>query len=200
MREARKTDQETAREELVGVERKQAVNAESADMPTKTDQKIDGPKPARKTRNWRKQQSSQQVIAKPAKITPLQAAILEAKAQHPSASIREIAKLTDCDNAHVCRVLARFGIEQSKVRDYKQGRADILAGIQGKILESISSEDIKKASLNQKVVSIGILYDKERLERDKSTVIVGYDHQAMADRLAELRQMLADVTEAEIVD
>jgi len=60
-------------------------------------------------------------------------------------------------------------IDQTKTNDYKSHRADIFAGIQHKILASVSDEDIKKASLFQKAGVVGLLYDKERLERDMST-------------------------------
>ena len=192
MLEGRKTEQGTAREDLaeVGVERKQAVNAGSAKMP-KTAQKIDKSPPSAKQSPKSRKRTPWGTKTK---------AIIEIKEKHPDLNTREVGELVGCDHSHVVKVLARWGIKQSENEEYKKNRADILAGVGKRILETLTDEDIKKASLNQKVVSYGILYDKERLERDKSTVIVGYDHQAMADRLAELRQMLADVTEAEVVE
>jgi len=96
-------------------------------------------------------------------------AVIEIKEKHPDLTTREVGELVGCDHSHVVKVLARWGIEQSKNEEYKENRADILAGVGRKILATITDEDIKKASLNQKVVSYGILYDKERLERGEST-------------------------------
>jgi hypothetical protein len=96
-------------------------------------------------------------------------AILRIKGEHPTLNTREIGELAECDHSHVVRVLARYGVEQGLVEKYKRGRADIFAGIQGRILDTITNDDIKKASLQQKVTAAGILYDKERLERGEST-------------------------------
>lgn len=79
----------------------------------------------------------------------------------------QIAKITGCSAANVTQRLQRAGV--TTLGNYKQNRADILAVAGKQILASITDEDIKKATLNQKVVSYGILYDKERLERGEST-------------------------------
>ena len=55
---------------------------------------------------------------------------------------------------------------------YKNNRADIIAHMQLGILQSVNKAKIKKASLRDSIVSFGILYDKERLERGQSTQIL----------------------------
>ena len=45
-----------------------------------------------------------------------------------------------------------------------------MAGLQEKVLASITASDLEKASLRDKVISVGVLFDKERLERGQSTV------------------------------
>lgn len=107
-------------------------------------------------------------------------AIIEIKQKHPTLTSREVGELVKCDHSHVVKVLARWGIEQSKNEEYKENRADILAGVGRKILATITDADIKKASLNQKVVSYGILYDKERLERGESTENIAALHADIA--------------------
>lgn len=105
-------------------------------------------------------------------MTPLQEDIIKAHKRHKSATSREIAKLTNSTHAHVLRTLKRFNLIQDNIKRYKDNRADILAGIQDRLLSSITLEDVQKTSLRDKIVSAGILYDKERLERDQATMIV----------------------------
>jgi hypothetical protein len=88
---------------------------------------------------------------------------------NPNLSQEQIGQIVDCDQAYVCRVLKRYGVTQDKTDEFKQLRADVLTGVQSKIIESIADDDLSKVSLRDKVVSFGILYDKERLERGLST-------------------------------
>jgi len=44
--------------------------------------------------------------------------------------------------------------------EFKEKKADILEALQGKIVDFISDDDIKKASLQQKIISTSILQDK----------------------------------------
>jgi len=106
------------------------------------------------------------------KPTHKQAVILQTKQEHPDLTTREIAKIADTDHTHVIKTLQRYGIDRVHVNRYKSHRADILAGMQEKLMNSITKADIKKAPMRDKVVSVGILYDKERLERDLSTANV----------------------------
>ena len=45
-------------------------------------------------------------------------------------------------------------------KKFKEKKADILEALQGKIIDFISDEDIKKASLQQKIISTSVLQDK----------------------------------------
>jgi hypothetical protein len=62
-----------------------------------------------------------------------------------------------------------YKIKRGRVEAYKANRGDILAGIQERIIHTLTDADIKKASMLQRVTAAGILYDKERLERGQST-------------------------------
>lgn len=95
--------------------------------------------------------------------------ILEIKNEYPDLKHNEIAKMTGCTRQNVTQTLQRYGIKPSNVNRYRKFRADILAGIQEQILHSISKEDLNKASLKDKTISMSILFDKERLEQGKST-------------------------------
>jgi hypothetical protein len=103
--------------------------------------------------------------------------IIQAVTEHPELTTREIGKLVNCDHSNVIRTLQRYGIEQRETEDYKNHRADILAGIQNRLLKSITEVDIKAMPVGQRLMGYGILFDKERLERNQSTgnfsVIVG---------------------------
>lgn len=91
----------------------------------------------------------------------------------------QIGKIIGCSAPNVTQRLQRAGI--TTLGNYKSNRADVIALVGKQILSSISDEDIKKASLNQKVVSYGILYDKERLERGQSTENVLDIHATIRD-------------------
>ena len=56
---------------------------------------------------------------------------------------------------------------------YKSSRADVFAALQIRILDSIEEDDLKKAPLQSKMWSVGVLYDKERLETGQSTQNIG---------------------------
>ena len=59
--------------------------------------------------------------------------------------------------------------DKNAIEGYKEKKADILADLQLRLLENIDPELIKKSSVRDRVVSAGILIDKERLERGQST-------------------------------
>jgi hypothetical protein len=95
-------------------------------------------------------------------------AILTLTATTPATPPIIAAKInTTLQNVH--QVLERYGIEPNTLESYKQHRADILAGKQEAILSSIDTEAIKGMPVGQRIMSYGILYDKERLERGQST-------------------------------
>ena len=54
-------------------------------------------------------------------------------------------------------------------KTYQENRADILSGLQIKLLSQVDSARLKKISVRDAVVSAAVLYDKERLERGLST-------------------------------
>ena len=92
-------------------------------------------------------------------------------ASNTELSKTQIAEMVNTSLPNVCQTLSRYGIDLNNAEPYKKHRAEILAGLQDKILNEVKAEDIKSASLLQKVTTVGILYDKERLERNLSTDI-----------------------------
>ena len=107
------------------------------------------------------------------KPTHKQAVIIKTKTEHPELTTREIAAIAETGHTHVIATLKRYGINREHTDRYKRSRADILCGLQDRILASVTNKDIQKASLFQKAGVVGLLYDKERLELDKSTSNVG---------------------------
>ncbi len=107
------------------------------------------------------------------KLTIKQELILKTKSEHPDLNTVEIGVLADCNHSTVVRTLARYGINLNDLQEYKSKRADIFAGLQHRLLASCTDEDIKKAPMGSRVLAAAQLYDKERLELDKSTSNVG---------------------------
>ena len=106
---------------------------------------------------------------KRSKNTPI-TKLLEQVSRNPNIKTVELAKLNGVDHSAIVRLFQRHGIDRQRVDDYKGNRADFMAGMQEKLLSAITQEDLEKASLRDKVISMGVLFDKERLERGQSTV------------------------------
>lgn len=106
--------------------------------------------------------------AKPYKGSKSQA-IIDIKTKHPDMTPSEIGQMVDCTPSNVVQTLQRYKIDPKAVENYKERRADIFAGLQERILNSITDEAIKKTPAIQLVTAASILYDKERLERGQST-------------------------------
>ena len=102
-------------------------------------------------------------------ITPKQRQIINLHNQHPNASGREIARLAKADPSYTIDILQRYGLIEQSISDYKTHRADILAGLQHRIISSITDEDIQKAPMGSRVLAAAQLYDKERLERGQGS-------------------------------
>jgi hypothetical protein len=83
-------------------------------------------------------------------------------------SYREIEEITGTDHVQVYREIAKL-LPNDETEEYKKHRADIFAEAQRKILVSCTPKDLKKSSFKDKIISTGILFDKERLERNLST-------------------------------
>ncbi len=114
---------------------------------------------------------------------------LTVKMRKSGMSYTDIAKAQGCSRANIIQVLARYAISQEHTEDFKAHRADILAGLQGKLIQSITPDDIKKAPLGSKVLAVAQLYDKERLERGQSTANI--DFHANTNKINEIDAEIA---------
>jgi hypothetical protein len=125
--------------------------------------------------------------------------IINLSQQNPNLSQSQIAKLhsKDIERSTVSKVLKRYNIVKVEVDEYKQHKADILAGLQHKLAESITSEDIKKAPLGSKVLAIAQLIDKERLERGQATSIADSQIRVLLDMVTGQNRQDGDVIDVE---
>jgi hypothetical protein len=112
--------------------------------------------------------------------TKRQKRILDTYKEHPDLTVREIGAIADVTHGYVVQTLKRYGIEKLRVDAFKQYRGDIFAGMQDRLLSSVTNEDIKKAPLGSRVLAAAQLYDKERLERDLSTTNLASVHADVA--------------------
>lgn len=97
--------------------------------------------------------------------------------------------------------IALADYQQGEVRQFVRDRADFLAEMQYRILSTIDNEEIKRAPFGTKIVSMGILFDKERLERGQTTEIISYDDiRARQDALRSQRDQIADALRARGID
>lgn len=102
----------------------------------------------------------------------------------------DIAKLVGCDRSNINRRLKGIREETQGLSLYKRHRADILAMMQRRLLNSLTVSEIKEMSGRDRVVSYGILYDKERLERGQSTANIGV-HTLVSQHEASLADLRA---------
>jgi hypothetical protein len=84
-------------------------------------------------------------------------------------SYAEIGKILGCTKQNVELRLRPFKAEIEALESFKEQKADVLAVYQLKLLNSLTESDIKNIPPGSRLTGFGILYDKERLERDKST-------------------------------
>lgn len=130
--------------------------------------------------------------SKRAKNTPI-TKLLDQVKRCPAITTRELGKLNDVSHAAVVRLFQRHNIDRQRTDDYKGNRADFLAGLQEKVLASITENDLEKASLRDKVISMGVLFDKERLERGQSTVnLASIYSQALESRTPDLLDVVSE--------
>lgn len=102
------------------------------------------------------------------KNTPIKK-ILNHISLNPDATQKEIAEACNVSHQAVSQMLIRYGINDKCLESFKKSRADIFAGIQETVASTLSEGDIKKASVRDRTILLGTLYDKERLERGQST-------------------------------
>ena len=92
-------------------------------------------------------------------------------------TLDEIGKIAGVTKQSIHSRIKAYDKHIESLEHFKKHRGDILSVTQSRIINSITDEDIQKSSAYQRVGMFGILYDKERLERDKSTHNLAIDYQ-----------------------
>lgn len=98
----------------------------------------------------------------------------------------EIAKEMDCHVSTVGYHITQWLGKSQRTKEFRENRAEIFASMQDRMLSSVSEDEIQKMAPDRRIWSAAVLYDKERLEEDKSTANVSYH--IMGESLAELEQ------------
>jgi len=103
-------------------------------------------------------------------LSPL---ICQLKLEQPNLSNAAIARHVKCSEANVHKVLQKFLSKYSpdQLDQFKASRADVFAGLQMRMLGSITDRQLQKSSPASLVTAAAILYDKECLETGKPTAI-----------------------------
>ena len=109
--------------------------------------------------------------------TEKQQLIIACKTDNPDQTMREIAEQCDTSHSYVSEILHKYKLIKKTIDDFREYQADILLGVKERIISSISDEDLQKASLQQKLTSLGIAHDKEqelrgRLPEGRPMVII----------------------------
>jgi hypothetical protein len=107
-------------------------------------------------------------------------------------SCSQIAAIQGCDKSNIVRVLQSYGVGKKEVEDYKEHRANILAGVQVKLLKHLTEAKVKDMPGGSLVLAVAQLYDKERLETGQSTSHVVMTHELKLDRSRYTDRMLVD--------
>lgn len=82
----------------------------------------------------------------------------------------QIAKLSGYSEGRISQILQEHKTNPDYIA-FKDQKADILEGLQANIINSIEPEDIKKASLQQKIISTSVLQDKiEQIRGDRPSL------------------------------
>ncbi len=101
-------------------------------------------------------------------------------------SYQQVASIVGCSKINVLNRLKAYCNDIDNLESFKNNRADILAIKQSRLVNSITEAAINKMPVRDRVVSFGILYDKERLERGQST-----DNLSIRSLSADLDELIA---------
>jgi hypothetical protein len=92
------------------------------------------------------------------------------------------------------------GVIAPSVKEFREQRADTFARLQQILLQHITPQKLKGASLAQIGTLFGIMYDKERLEKNLATEHIAHAHYQMLnnDQLSKVKQLAKDLTEQKL--
>ena len=111
---------------------------------------------------------------------------------------REIGRLLGISQQCVSKRLKAFAPRLKLLNGYKRHRADMLTLKQAEIMDAMTPDKIEAASLLQMTTAIGILHDKERMERGQSTANI--DIHCEVRQALERVQALREAVESEEIE
>ena len=137
------------------------------------------------------------VDGKGVKGNPIANPVEVAELREKGLTFPQIGKLLGCSKQAAHRAYKNLKTEFRGLEKFKDIRADVFALFQKKMLYSLTADDIKGMAPDRRIWSAAVLYDKERLERDKSTANVAYQAivQDVADLEAEEQRIRAQIAE-----
>ncbi len=109
----------------------------------------------------------------------------------------EIGAIVGCTKETVFYHIGKLRDSIDNLKAFKENRADLLSIQQDRLINSLTDADIQKSSAYQKVGMFSLLYDKERLERDKSTSNIANVYSTLDTQHANYRQRIEEL-EAEL--
>jgi hypothetical protein len=94
------------------------------------------------------------------------------------------------------------GVIAPTIKEFRESRADTFARLQQILLQYITPEKLKGASLQQIGTLFGIMYDKERLEKNLATEHIAHAHYQMLDdsQMAKVKQLAKDLTQKKLTE
>ena len=92
----------------------------------------------------------------------------------------QIAQLLGCDRSAITQRLLKIDADLQILENYKKHRADIITLKGRQVLKNITPSKLQKASAYQLAGIFGLLYDKERTERNLSNQNISVQHQNIA--------------------
>ena len=116
----------------------------------------------------------------------------------------EIAKILNCERSNITKRRLDAGLYSADLKRFKDNRAEILAGLQSRVVNQLTDAKLEKASAYQLIGMLALLFDKERAERGKDIqALVGLAE--VLGSLHKLRKVVEDTNkqgsnEPDIID
>ena len=92
------------------------------------------------------------------------------------------------------------GVISPTLEDFREKRADTFARLQQILLSHITEKKLKNASLAQIGTLFGIMYDKERLEKNLATEHIAHAHyEALSpEQIKQIKTLAKDLTDQKL--
>lgn len=111
---------------------------------------------------------------------------------------QQIANLLGCDKSNVTKRLGTIKEELESLDNFTKHKSATMEFIQQRLLDSITPEKIKEATLQQTATSFGIIYDKQRLQDGKSTENLDFgNYGALVNELQEVNRQIEELEKRE---